>query len=120
MIPTPHAHRYSVMATMKKRFKKYIVYKKDHNMLLMHLLQSLVKVAMQMRAHKRRGADGADGYSADADEDEDEAEVRIMLSDLEAKARDVEVYDLTAFLKSDIFRGTFDYDAANREIVKAF
>ena len=49
--------KYSVQTTLKRKFRKYIVYKKHNNSLIMHTLQQMVKIVMNVE-QMRNGARG--------------------------------------------------------------
>ena len=108
------SQKYSVQRTLQRKFRKYLVYKKHNNSLLMHILNQLVaeqQAFQQMRSDIRsRKNRSMINY--------DDEYVEIRLDDLEAKAREYEIHDLSQFYKSSAFKGhNFTIDN-NRRVVK--
>lgn len=81
-----------------------MTYKRDFNELLLYLLRGLVKDAIRYQEYLSRSRETAD-Y------------VDVKLEDLEARAREYNIYDLTTFLQSvNFLENNFTFLAAQRVI----
>ncbi len=100
------AQKFSVRRSLEKGFRKYLHTGQDFNDLLMRELQRLVRQAQTFQQLKRR---------AHVDK------MTVDLDDLEAKAREFNIYDLTPFFESANFsRLGFSVDKVNGVIIKTF
>uniref|UniRef100_A0A1I8GJF4 DNA replication licensing factor MCM2 n=1 Tax=Macrostomum lignano TaxID=282301 RepID=A0A1I8GJF4_9PLAT len=120
--------KHSVMKTMERSFRRYLVYQRDSGDLLVFLLRQLIhKHAAYSRTSRRaRPGQRAAGAAADSDDDatpdDDDAEgpltVRIAEKELADLARPLGITDLDGFFRSEIMTANrFRYDADRREIV---
>lgn len=107
------AQKFAVMRTMRRRFHKYIVHSRDHNMLLMHILEDLVRGA-RLKS-KLCGSERDVNNRGYGDIGEDCP--RIALADLESRAREVDIFTLDNFIDSERFTKSFRLDKDSREIV---
>nr|WCZ58670.1 DNA replication licensing factor MCM2 [Seculamonas ecuadoriensis] len=99
--------KYQVMRTLRKSFQKYITYKKDHNELLLFVLQNMIRetLAFQYRVH---GAANARHIELDAHE-------------FARKAAELEIHDTAQFFESPQFRrANLTYVQQRNVIVKDF
>jgi len=102
------SQKFGVQRSLRKQFSKYLTYQKDNNELIYYLLSSLFKDEAQFTRSKN---------FLRLSQDQDE-QVRVPVRDLEARAKELEVHDLTAFFESSLFTNSFSHDAANKVIVK--
>eukprot|EP00958_Prasinococcus_capsulatus_P010670 scaffold1041_cov414-Prasinococcus_capsulatus_cf.AAC.9 len=94
-----------VQKALMRSFRRYLTAHKDFNELLLHALQELVKDAMMMESTLH----GVDSMT----------ELTVKIELLEAKARELQVFDVQPFLESDLFRANgFQYDSSERLISK--
>ena len=108
------SQKYSVQRTLQRKFRKYLVYKKHNNSLLMHILNQLVA---EQQAFQQMRSDIRSRKNRQVINYEDDY-VEIRLDDLEAKAREYEIHDLSQFYKSSAFKGhNFTIDA-KRKIIR--
>eukprot|EP01137_Pigoraptor_chileana_P035579 Opistho-2@29835 len=99
--------KFSVMKSLRKSLSRYITYKKDNNELLYYVLQSLVRETTQYLQNRHQG--------------ELPSFIEIDKKDFEARARQLNVFDLSTFLKSDLFlKNNFTLDAKKNAIIKTF
>lgn len=111
------SQKYSVQRTLQRKFRKYLVYKKHNNSLLMHVLNQLVaeQQAFQQMRSDIRGRKTGGNSGAVMNYEDDFVEVR--MDDLEAKAREYEIHDLSQFYKSKEFRAhNFTIDGRKRVV----
>merc|ERR1711865_205997 len=105
------AQKYSVQTTLRRKFRRYLVYKKHNNSLIMHILQQMVRDQMtfeQMRQGARGGAVN-DGIER----------VEIREEDLLTSMRELDIHDITTFLKSREFTSHgFIYDKGRKTIIR--
>ena len=95
------AQKFSVRRTLERGFRKYLAHKRDFNELLLHLLQDLVKSASTIARIRNLQTDVID----------------VPLEDLETKAREHAVFDLTEFYESAMFaEGGFVLDLDRRVV----
>ena len=105
------AQKYSVQTTLKRKFRKYIVYKKHNNSLIMHILQQMVRDQMTFE-QMRHGARGG-GLSNNVER------VEIREDDLLVRMRELDIHDITTFLKSREFTSHgFIYDRERKTIIR--
>eukprot|EP00475_Leptophrys_vorax_P037027 TRINITY_DN6332_c0_g2_i1.p1 TRINITY_DN6332_c0_g2~~TRINITY_DN6332_c0_g2_i1.p1 ORF type:complete len:919 (-),score=211.60 TRINITY_DN6332_c0_g2_i1:100-2856(-) len=108
--------KFQVMNVMRKRFKRFITYKRDNHELLFFLLKGLVSEVAHARAYQT-----ADHQSASSDGFENleapiaaQRSVEVSLQDLVERAREYDIMDLDSFYRSDIFLGNgFVVDLVN-------
>jgi DNA replication licensing factor MCM2 len=100
-----------VQTTLKRKFRKYIVYKKHNNSLIMHILQQMVRDQMTFE-QMRHGARGG-GLSNNVER------VEIREDDLLVRMRELDIHDITTFLKSREFTSHgFIYDRERKTIIR--
>eukprot|EP01098_Paradermamoeba_levis_P013204 TRINITY_DN5973_c0_g1_i3.p1 TRINITY_DN5973_c0_g1~~TRINITY_DN5973_c0_g1_i3.p1 ORF type:complete len:321 (-),score=73.64 TRINITY_DN5973_c0_g1_i3:208-1134(-) len=105
-----NAQKFSVSQSLKKKFRKYITYKKDNNELLLYLLQNLVRENLAFHFHHLH-------HPADA---ESEA-TSIDAEDFEIRARELGIDDVLPFYKSELFKANhFTFNAKSKKIMKSF
>jgi DNA replication licensing factor MCM2 len=114
------AQKFSVMRTMRRRFHKYIVHSRDHNLLLMHILEDLFRQSKLKAKLCRQDmlSVGGGGSAGILQNDDLGGSVSISLTDLEARARELEIYDLNGFFDWDVFERSFRLDESTHEIVE--
>lgn len=106
------AQKVSVRKGLSRNFRKYITYGDEHNQLLMHQLQSLVRDAEKF--HMLVG--GANPAVPRAIGD-----VEVWLNDLKNKAKELNIHDLTPFFASKLFVSHgFAIDENRGVIIKSF
>ncbi|BBN03861.1 DNA replication licensing factor MCM2 [Marchantia polymorpha subsp. ruderalis] len=97
--------KYGVQKSLQKSFKKYITYKLDFNELVLHLLRGLVKDVLRFEELVSRFHTNRSGH------------VTIKMDDLEAKAREYGINDLSIFYSSRQFQeSNFTADMEQRTI----
>eukprot|EP00171_Calliarthron_tuberculosum_P013958 IDg13958t1 len=108
------SQKYSLMRQLRRRFHKYLSYRRDDNDLLFYVLSGLVRdYAATQRAV--RTAPQAGGVSAPAPL----KKVEVDLDDFEARAREMNVYSCDAFYKSKMFsQRKFELDRERSKIIK--
>merc|ERR1712223_1486143 len=96
--------KFSVMKQMKRKFSRYLAYKRDNNELLLFILRQLTQeTAVYMR--NRHGTE--------------QEVVEVIESDLMDRARNISIQNLQPFLNSDLFRANnFSYDAKRKLIIQ--
>ncbi|KAH9364533.1 hypothetical protein HPB48_000091 [Haemaphysalis longicornis] len=101
-----NTQKYSVMRTMAKTFQRYLSYKKDHNELLLFVLKQLVQEQINFMRSR---------YGSEPDV------VEISEKDLQEKAHQLNITNLSPFYGSDLFKSHhFTHDARRHLIVLAF
>ncbi|KAH0589034.1 MCM DNA helicase complex subunit [Termitomyces sp. 'cryptogamus'] len=98
------AQKMSIKKTLQRGFRKYLTQSKDHEELLGFLLGSMIKDnarLYQLRKHEQPEV------------------VTVKLSDLEERAKEHEIFDITPFLRSKLF-ATNGYKVKDRVIEKRF
>ena len=103
------SQKFAVMRTMRRRFQKYIVHNRDHNTLLMHVLERMVREQHLSQRLQRRAYDST--Y-----EDDDVVEIQLPVADLRAAASELEIHNLNHFFQSNMFQRMFVLDAEERFI----
>lgn len=116
------AQKMSVKRTLERGFRKYLHQNKDQHELLAFLLGGIIKDRMRFvhagRAASRRSGAAADG--ANAAETEGQT-ITVPVSELEARAKEKNVYDVRSFLGSRLFRANeYVFDEQSRTISKHF
>jgi DNA replication licensing factor MCM2 len=100
-----NAQKHSIMRSLRRQFAHYVTYRKDHNVLVLHLLLNLMREAQRFQQ--------ARGLPSD--------EVAVECEELEAKARELNIHQLQSFYQSEQFVSNgFALDAAAGNIVKRF
>lgn len=103
------AQKYSVQTTLRRKFRKYIVYKKHNNSLIMHVLQQMVRDQMTFEQMRQ----GARGNGLDIER------VEIREDDLLIRMRELDIHDISTFLKSrEFFTHGFIYDRERKTIIR--
>ncbi|XP_077496481.1 DNA replication licensing factor Mcm2 [Amblyomma americanum] len=101
-----NTQKYSVMRTMAKTFQRYLCYKKDNNELLLFVLKQLVQEQINFMRSR---------YGSEPDV------VEISEKDLQEKAHQLNITNLTPFFKSDLFKSHhFTHDARRHLVVLSF
>lgn len=93
--------KYSVSNALKKKFNKYLTTEKDNNQILSFIMQDCVRDASHMTQ------EGEDLVEVDFDE-------------FEARAKTYDIYQLDAYLKSDVFTSHYEHDKDRKKIIKRF
>jgi DNA replication licensing factor MCM2 len=88
------AQKFSVQRTLRRKFRKYLVFKKHNNSLLMYVLEQLVREAQQYAQLRSR-------HRGQQQHDMDDVEVSVEL--LKSRARELDIHDLSEFFKSQNF-----------------
>lgn len=106
------SQKYSLVRQLRRKFHKYVSYRKDDSELLFYVLSGLVRdyaaTQMVMRAEKVGGS-GTDAPK----------QVEVDLDDFEARAREMNVYSCEAFYKSKLFeQRNFKVDRERSKIIK--
>lgn len=98
------SQKYSLMRQLRRKFHKYLAYRKDDNDLLFYVLSGLVRDY----AATQRVAGGGNMKRVEVD-----------LEDFEARAREMNVYSCDGFYKSAMFgQRKFEVDRERGKIVK--
>ncbi|KAI3369662.1 hypothetical protein L3Q82_024508 [Scortum barcoo] len=98
--------KFSVMRSMRKTFARYLAFRRDNNELLLFILKQLV--AEQVTYQRNR-------YGVQNDT------IEIPEKDLQDKARQINIHNLTAFYDSDLFRSNkFSHDGKKKLILQQF
>jgi DNA replication licensing factor MCM2 len=99
-----NAQKYSVAQNLKRTFKKYLTYKRDHNELLYHQLQNLVRETLSYQTMKMG---------------EPPHVIEIDCEEFESRARELQITDLAPFYQSNLFLSNrFILDQRRRQIIK--
>ena len=102
-----NAQKHSIMRSLRRQFAHYVTYRKDHNVLLMHVLLGQMRDAQ--RFQQARGLAAALGV------------VSIECEELETKARELNIHQLQSFFQSKEFKDAgFTHDAAAGKVSKTF
>lgn len=102
------AQKVSVRRSLQRNFRKYITYGEEANQLLMHRLQDLVRDEEMYQQARNRGQ-------------VELRDTRIDINDLQRKAQELNIYDLTPFFNSSIFRRhNFRVDLDEGSIIKEY
>ncbi|KAF3690338.1 DNA replication licensing factor mcm2 [Channa argus] len=98
--------KFSVMRSMRKTFARYLAFRRDNNELLLFILKQLV--AEQVSYQRNR-------YGAQNDT------IEIPEKDLQDKARQINIHNLSAFYDSDLFSSNkFSHDGKKKLILQQF
>ena len=99
--------KFSIAKQMQRVFSKYITYKKDNNDLLFFVLSQLGREELSYQ-QARRLEDAGDRLEVDSE-------------DFAQRARQIGVYDLAPFYKSNQFLDSgYELDETNKLLVKQF
>merc|ERR1712029_832568 len=98
--------KYSVMKSMKRKFNRYLAFKRDNNELLLFVLKQLAQeTATYMR--NRYGTD--------------QEVIEVPEKDLMEKAKQISIQNLQAFFASEMFKANnFNYDSGRKLIIQQF
>ncbi|KAK8854535.1 hypothetical protein IAR55_003274 [Kwoniella newhampshirensis] len=83
-----NAQKMSIKKTLERGFRKYVHQATDHEELISFLLGGIIKEKVQLYRHQRG---------------ENPEKVHVKVSQLEARAKDLEIYDVAPFLRSKLF-----------------
>ncbi|KAH9822432.1 MCM2/3/5 family-domain-containing protein [Melampsora americana] len=111
-----NGQKMSVKKQLERGFRKYLRIKEDNDELIGFLLGQIVKEKLRYQMNKLRGLVGAD-------EVEPPETIVVKVSELEERAKEVEIYDIGPFLKSQLFKTNgYSYKQQGNEpvIVKDF
>jgi len=101
--------KYSVQRSMHRSFAKYLSYNVDNNQLLLFMLNTLLREQLSYRNLRRKAEDREATLNS----------IEIDVEDLEAKAREKKIYDLSSFFSSALFReNRFSLSQNKKRIVK--
>jgi len=98
------AQKLSIKKTLQRGFRKYLTQSKDHEELLAFLLGGLVKDKARFHQLQRH---------------EQPDTVTIKLTELEERAKEHDIFDISPFLRSKLF-ATNGYILNNKNIEKHF
>ena len=90
--------KYANKKTLEKKFSKYLVYGKDNNDLLLHVLQTIVKERTSFNRLRRSGIE----------KENESQKIVIKKSEFEMRARESGVLDYHQFYESQKFKNNFD------------
>lgn len=108
------SQKYSLMRQLRRRFHKYLAYRKDDNELLFYVLSGLVRDYAATQMVLRPGNSESLGSSAQALK-----QVEVDLDDFEARAREMNVFSCEKFYKSKLFeQRKFKVDKSRGKIIK--
>ncbi|KAI8996853.1 MCM2/3/5 family-domain-containing protein [Pilobolus umbonatus] len=100
------AQKYSMMKTLRKRFNKYITPTQNHHEALFNTLENLCREKRRILQLKSKSV---------------ARNVEISIKDLEEKARQMEIFDISPFLQSDLFKkNSYTVDQERKLIVKNY
>uniref|UniRef100_A0A8D3CDY1 DNA replication licensing factor MCM2 n=1 Tax=Scophthalmus maximus TaxID=52904 RepID=A0A8D3CDY1_SCOMX len=98
--------KFSVMRSMRKTFARYLAFRRDNNELLLFILKQLV--AEQVSYQRNR-------YGVQNDT------VEVPEKELQDKARQINIHNLSSFYDSDLFRSNkFSHDGKKKLILQQF
>jgi DNA replication licensing factor MCM2 len=107
------AQKFSVRKALRKAFGKFLVSEQDQNHLMLHMLSEMFRNE-QMYQIIRLRQKGQEDVAAEMD-------LEIDLEELEGKAQERRMYDLSGFLHSDIFQEAgYILDDRRRVITRPF
>lgn len=111
------AQKISVKRQLERGFRKYLRFTNDHFELLGFVLGQIVKEKIRFHLGKLRG------LQRQSDPISPPEKVTIKVSELEERAKEVEIYDVGPFLKSQLFKTNgYHFNHQDREpvIIKHF
>uniref|UniRef100_A0A3Q3NIT7 DNA replication licensing factor MCM2 n=1 Tax=Labrus bergylta TaxID=56723 RepID=A0A3Q3NIT7_9LABR len=98
--------KFSVMRSMRKTFARYLAFRRDNNELLLFILKQLVNEQVAYQRNR---------YGVQNDS------IEIPEKDLQDKARQINIHNLTAFYDSDLFSSNkFSHDGKKKLILQQF
>uniref|UniRef100_A0A672ZPN0 DNA replication licensing factor MCM2 n=1 Tax=Sphaeramia orbicularis TaxID=375764 RepID=A0A672ZPN0_9TELE len=96
--------KFSVMRSMRKTFARYLAFRRDNNELLLFILKQLVSEQATYQRNR---------YGVQHDV------IEVPEKELQDKARQINIHNLTAFYDSDIFRSNkFSHDGKKKLILQ--
>lgn len=102
------AQKISIKRTLERGFRKYLYQARDHDELLAFLLGGMVKDKMRFTHYRHH-------------DDEAPMVVSVPLTELEERAKSVELYDVRPFLLSRVFRANgYQWNETRGTITKQF
>ncbi|CDF33351.1 unnamed protein product [Chondrus crispus] len=107
------SQKYSLMRQLRRRFHKYLAYRKDDNELLFYVLSGLVRdyAATQLVLRPNNSAEETSEHAP--------KQVEVDLDDFEARAREMNVFSCEGFYKSRLFaQRSFKVDKNRGKIIK--
>lgn len=108
------SQKYSLMRQLRRRFHKYLAYRKDDNELLFYVLSGLVRDYAATQMVLRPSKSDSLGSSTQALK-----QVEVDLDDFEARAREMNVFSCDNLYKSKLFaQRKFKVDKSRGKIVK--
>jgi len=100
------AQKYSVMKSLRKRFAKYINSSRDNDELLLLVLENVASEKRKMYQFRHRMLP---------------KEVQVDVEDLDSRARDLNIYDIQPFFKSQLLpRNHYKVDLSRGVIIKSY
>ncbi|KAM6946628.1 DNA replication licensing factor MCM2 isoform 1-T1 [Lycodopsis pacificus] len=98
--------KFSVMRSMRKTFSRYLAFRRDNNELLLFILKQLVSEQVSYQRNR---------YGVQNDT------IEVVEKDLQDKARQINIHNLTSFYDSDLFRSNkFSHDGKKKLILQQF
>jgi DNA replication licensing factor MCM2 len=112
--------KFQVMNMLRKKFKKFITYKRDNNELLFFLLKNLITEQIQMHAFAQDSAEDLVQELGDVDVPQMQpSRVVVKLDTLLERAKEYEIDNIEPFLTSNILRDNgFVLDSQDRVIIR--
>ncbi|KAI0561571.1 DNA helicase [Gracilaria domingensis] len=110
------SQKYSLMRQMRRRFHKYLSFRRDDNELLLYILNGLVRdySSTQLAVQDEKDSEEASGS------DRQRRRVEVDMEDFEARARELNVYTCQRFYESSLFKKwNFSVDQSRQVILKA-
>ncbi|CAN8071889.1 unnamed protein product [Agarophyton chilense] len=105
------SQKYSLMRQMRRKFHKYLAFRRDDNELLLYILNGLVRDYSSTHLALQ---DEVRGESAETD---GQRRVEVDMEDFEARARELNVYTCQRFYESPLFKKwNFSVDQ-NRQVI---
>lgn len=111
------SQKYSLVRQLRRKFHKYVSYRKDDNELLFYVLSGLVRdyAATQMVVRQGASASGSGSGGTEALK-----QVEVDVDDFEARAREMNVYSCDSFYNSKVFEvRKFKLDRTRGKIIKS-
>lgn len=98
------AQKFSVMKKMQVTFQRYLTFQKDNTELLFFILRQLTLDQLSYMRYKKGGK---------------ATHVEVLEKDLSERAKQINVYDISKFFDSEIFKNNgFSYDAKRKTILQ--
>lgn len=108
------SQKYSLMRQLRRKFHKYLAYRKNDNELLFYVLSGLVRDYAATQMVLRPGNSESNGSSGPGLK-----QVEVDLDDFEARAREMNVFSCDNFYKSKLFgQRRFKVDKSRGKIIK--